>query len=356
MLTKVAGILGEDFDKLVSYQSTTFKDAIFHYPNKSIIKTHFVDSDRNTNVLNNLNSLYNHGRLSDTGYLSILPIDQGIEHSAAGSFSKNPIYFDPENIIKLAIEGGCSAVTSSLGVLGNLSRKYAWQIPFIVKLNHNELLSYPNKFEQMLFGQVEQAYQMGARGVGATIFFGQSDTKSKIQEVSQAFAKAHQLGLFTILWAYLRNDGFKISQNENLELSADLQGQGAYLGASIEADIIKQKIPKFSNGFSKLNTQESPYGKINNDVYDKFLPNQNPIDLVKYQLANCFLGKVPLISSGDASTDNDLKEALTSAIINKKAGGSGMIMGRKAFQKPMQEGIEILNLVQDIYLDTTITP
>ena len=311
----------------------------------------FKDSDRSSKVISSLKSLYNFGRLAGTGYLSILPVDQGIEHSAGASFAKNPDYFDPENLVKLALEGGCNAIASTLGVLGMVSKRYASEIPFIVKLNHNELLTYPNKFDQVMFGDVEQAKDMGALGVGATIYFGSPESGRQIVEVSQAFKKAHQLGLFTVLWCYLRNSGFK--KEKDYHVAADLTGQANHLGVTIEADIIKQKLQECNGGYLALN-QESSYGKTDKRIYEQ-LTTDHPIDLTRYQVANCYMGRIGLINSGGASGENDLQQAVMTAVINKRAGGTGLISGRKAFQKPMDQGVEILNAIQDVYLCNEVT-
>lgn len=299
-----------------------------------------------------MQAIFNSGRLSGTGYLSILPVDQGIEHSAGASFSPNPVYFDPENIVKLGLEGGCNAVASTLGVLGAVSRKYAHKIPFILKINHNEFLSYPNKYDQILFGSVEQAFNMGAAGIGATIYFGSDESSRQIQEISQAFQYAHELGMVTILWCYLRNSAFNVKGDKDYHLSADLTGQGNHLGVTIEADIIKQKLPENNGGYNAVK-----FGKTSKLVYEK-LSSDNPIDLTRYQVANCYMGRCGLINSGGASTgkgDSDLKEAVKTAVINKRAGGMGLISGRKAFQKPMKDGVELLNAIQDVYLDKNVT-
>jgi class I fructose-bisphosphate aldolase len=346
--------LGNEKSKfLLEHKSQTFAGVNFVKPSGSFVDEVFSYSDRSNTTLRNLQSLYDHGRLAGTGYLSILPVDQGIEHSAGASFAKNAAYFDPENIVKLALAADCNGVTSTLGVLGLVSRKYAHKIPFIVKLNHNELLTYPNKSDQVMFAQVEQAWNMGAVGVGATIYFGSSEATRQIQEVSAAFAKAHKLGLFTILWCYTRNDAFKISGND-YHTSADLTGQANHLGVTIQADIIKQKLATNNGGFKALNTGGSIYGKLDERIYTE-LTTEHPIDLAKYQLANCYLGRIPLISSGGASGENDLQDALETAIINKRAGGSGLILGRKAFQKEIEAGTELINAVQDVYLAKEIT-
>jgi len=305
-------------------------------------------ADRSPAVLRNLQTMYDHGRLAGTGYLSILPVDQGIEHSAGSAFAPNPIYFDPENIIKLAIEGGCNAVASSLGILGAVSRKYAHRIPFIMKINHNELLSYPTTYDQILFGSVNQAFEMGAVAVGATIYFGSEESDRQIQEISQAFQIAHELGMVTILWAYLRNSGFKVD-GTNYEASADLTGQANYLSATIQADIVKQKQPTNNGGFKAVK-----FGRTDEKVYTELTSN-HPIDLTRYQVINCFMGRSGLINSGGASGKNDLAVAVRTAVINKRAGGMGLISGRKAFQRPMPEGIQLLNSIQDVYLSTDVT-
>jgi len=323
-----------------------------HVPGPDFVDRVLAQSDRNNRVLNNLSRMYKTGRLSGTGYLSILPVDQGIEHSGGASFAKNPDYFDPENIIKLAIEGGCNAVASTYGVLGMMSRKYAHKIPFIVKINHNELLTYPNSFEQILFGTVEQAYDLGAAAVGATIYFGSDDSHREIIEIAQAFALAHELGLGTILWCYLRNSAFK--KDKDYHVSADLTGQANHLGVTIEADIIKQKLPENNGGYLALNTGDSSYGKLDKRIYSE-LTSDHPIDLCRYQVANCYMGRAGLINSGGASGSNDFGDAATTAVINKRAGGMGLISGRKAFQRPMGEGVKLLNTIQDVYLDASIT-
>jgi class I fructose-bisphosphate aldolase len=299
-----------------------------------------------------MQSMFSHGRLAGTGCLSILPVDQGIEHSAGASFAPNPDHFDPENIIKLAIEGGCSAVASTFGVLGMMSRKYAHRIPFVVKVNHNELMTYPNSADQIMFGQVEQAWNMGAAAIGATIYFGSEESNRQIVEVAQAFQHAHELGMATILWCYTRNDAFK--SDKDYHVSADLTGQANHLGVTIEADIIKQKLPENNGGFLALNTGGSSYGKLDKRIYSE-LTSDNPIDLTRYQLANCYMGRAGLISSGGASGSNDLADAVKTAVINKRAGGTGLISGRKAFQKPIDEGVKILNAVQDVYLNDDVT-
>ena len=320
-----------------------------HLPGPDFVDRIFALSDRSPRVLRSLQSLFDHGRLGGTGYVSILPVDQGIEHSAGASFAPNPAYFDSENIVKLAIEGGCNAVASTLGVLGSVSRKYAHRIPFILKFNHNEFLTYPNSYDQIRFASVKQASDMGAVGVGATIYFGSEESKRQIVEVSEMFQQAHELGLFTVLWCYLRNPAFK-TKEKDYHLSADLTGQANHLGVTIEADIIKQKLPENNGGYTAIN-----FGKTHKAVYAK-LSSDNPIDLTRYQLANCYMGRAGLINSGGASAgESDLKEAVKTAVINKRAGGTGLISGRKAFQRPMKEGVELLNAIQDVYLSKDVT-
>ncbi len=336
----------QEFDDLIQYKPLL---ANIKRPNFEESMQTFSQSNRSNQVLNNLSRLYSHGRLGGTGYLSILPVDQGIEHSAGASFATNPIYFDPENIAKLALEAGCNGVASSIGALGLVSRKYAHKLPFIVKLNHNQLLSYPNQIRQTMYGTVQDAWNLGASGVGATIYFGSADTNREIEEVALAFEKAHSLGMFTVLWCYVRNSAFKI-ENKNYEASSDLTAQANHLGVSIQADIIKQKLPTLNGGFAALNIEGSSYGKFDPKMYTE-LTTEHPIDLARYQVLNCFGGKIPLISSGgEAGSSDDKKEAVRTAIINKKAGGSGLIMGRKAFQRDFKDGVSILNLVQDVYL------
>jgi fructose-bisphosphate aldolase, class I len=341
-------MLGDESDYLLNHKCKTISKKDLNLPGPNYIDEVFAYNDRPNAVLRNLQALFNHGRLAGTGYLSILPVDQGIEHSAGASFAPNPIYFDPENIIKLAIEGGCSAVASTLGVLGAVSRKYVYKIPFIVKLNHNELLTYPNKFDQIMFANVDQAFQMGAIGVGATIYYGSDESTRQIQEVSEAFHYAHTLGLVTILWAYLRNPSFK-TKEVDYHLASDLTGQANHLAVTIEADIVKQKQAENNGGFIALN-----YGKTHDYVYSKLTSN-HPIDLTRYQLVNCYMGRAGLINSGGASGENDLQDAVKTAVINKRAGGMGLITGRKSFQKSMKNGIQILNAIQDVYLNKDIT-
>ena len=352
MTTDIQSLLGDKAESLLGFNSPKIPKERLHLPGPDFLDRIFANSDRNNRVLNSLSWMYNTGRLSGTGYLSILPVDQGIEHSGGASFAKNPDYFDPENIIKLAMEGGCNAVASTFGVLGMMSRKYAHKIPFIVKINHNELLTYPNSFEQILFGTVEQAYDMGAAAVGATIYFGSDDSHREIIEIAEAFALAHQLGMGTILWCYLRNPGFK--KDKDYHVSADLTGQANHLGVTIEADIIKQKLPENNGGYLALNTGDSSYGKLDKRIYSE-LTSDHPIDLCRYQVANGYMGRAGLINSGGASGSNDFGDAAATAVINKRAGGMGLISGRKAFQRPMEEGVKLLNTIQDVYLDESIT-
>jgi class I fructose-bisphosphate aldolase len=352
MNERIRKILGKDTDDLLSHECITISKNDLHLPGNDFIDRVWKDSDRTPNVLRNMQTIFNNGRLAKTGYLSILPVDQGIEHSAGASFAPDPAYFDPENIVKLAIEGGCNAVASTLGVLGSVARKYAHKIPFILKINHNEFLSYPNRYDQILFANVDQAFDMGAVAMGATIYFGSEESDRQIQEISDAFAYAHELGLVTILWCYLRNPAFNVKGDKDYHLSADLTGQANHLGVTIEADIIKQKLPENNGGYNALK-----FGKTHKLVYEK-LTSDNPIDLTRYQVANCYMGRSGLINSGGASTgkgESDLLEAVKTALINKRAGGMGLISGRKAFQKPMKDGIELLNTIQDVYLDNTIT-
>jgi class I fructose-bisphosphate aldolase len=347
--TRLEELLGDDADSLLSHRCETIDAANLHLPGPDFVDRVLVASDRSPQVLRNLQSLFDHGRLGGSGYVSILPVDQGIEHSAAASFAPNPIYFDPENIVKLAIEGGCNAVASTVGVLGSVARGYAHKIPFIVKLNHNELLTYPNKFAQIEFASVDRAYDLGAAGVGATIYFGSDDAHREIIEIAQAFERAHELGMFTVLWCYLRNSDFKVD-GVDYHASADLTGQANHLGVTIQADIIKQKQPENRGGFKALN-----FGKTHKLVDEK-LTSDNPIDMTRYQVAGCYLGKMGLINSGGAAGGaNDFAEAVRTAVINKRAGGMGLISGRKAFQRPMDDGVKLLNLIQDVYLDKSIT-
>lgn len=351
MIEKITEYLGKEADGLLNHKAVVPKERL-HLPGPDFVDRIFAQSDRNNNVLKNLQWIYSTGRLAGTGYLSILPVDQGIEHSAGASFAKNPDYFDPENIVKLAIEGGCNAVASTFGVLGFVSRKYAHKIPFIVKINHNELLTFPNKFDQIMFGTISQAHDMGAAAVGATIYFGSDESSRQIIEVSEAFAYAHELGMATVLWCYLRNKDFK--KDKDYHVAADLTGQANHLGVTIEADIIKQKLPENNGGYTALNMGNSSYGKIDKRVYSE-LTTDHPIDLTRYQVMNCYMGRAGLINSGGASGENDFAEAAKTAIINKRAGGMGLISGRKAFQRPMADGVKLLNLIQDVYLTKEIT-
>jgi len=344
--------LGAKTDSLLGFRSPKIAKERLHLPGPDFIDRIFAPSDRNPRVLANLHRMFNTGRLAGTGYLSILPVDQGIEHSAGASFAKNPDYFDGENIVKLAVEGGCNAVASTFGVLGSVARKYAHKIPFLVKFNHNELLTYPNKADQIFFGTIKQAYDMGAAAVGATIYFGSDQAGRQIVEVSQAFAHAHELGMATVLWCYLRNNAFK--KDKDYHLSADLTGQANHLGVTIEADIIKQKLPENNGGYQMLNMGDSSYGKFDKRIYTD-LASDHPIDLCRYQVANCYMGRAGLINSGGASGANDFEEAVATAVINKRAGGTGLISGRKAFQRPMNEGVKLLNTIQDVYLSPEVT-
>ncbi|MGB3788516.1 MAG: class I fructose-bisphosphate aldolase [Phormidesmis sp.] len=346
----IVDLLGKEADSLLQHKAKVSKE-LLHLPGADWVDRIFAQSDRNPQVLRSLQQLYSTGRLANTGYLSILPVDQGLEHSAAASFAPNPIYFDSENIIKLAIEGGCNAVATTLGVLGSISRRYAHKIPFIVKLNHNELLSYPNTHEQIMFASAEQAWNLGAVAVGATIYFGSPESHQQIQEVRKAFARAHELGMATILWCYLRNDVFK--QDKDYHLAADLTGQANHIGVTIEADIIKQKLPTVNNGYGAVNKIES-YGRTDPKVYTD-LSSDHPIDLTRYQVLNCYAGRAGLINSGGSSGDSDFADAVRTAVINKRAGGCGLISGRKTFQRPMEEGVKLFHLIQDVYLSSEIT-
>ena len=347
--TSISTLLGDQADSLLNHKCTTISKELIHTPGPDFIDRVFAQTNRSPQVLRSIQNIYNHGRLAGTGYMSILPVDQGIEHSAGASFAPNPIYFDPENIIKLAIEGGCNAVASTYGVLAANSRKYAHKIPFIVKINHNEFLSYPNKFDQIMFGTIQEAWNLGATAVGATIYFGSDESARQIQEVSAAFEMAHELGMSTILWCYLRNSGFK-KDGVDYHTSADLTGQANHLGVTIQADIIKQKLPSNNGGYTALN-----FGKTHAKVYSD-LSSNHPIDLCRYQVANCYMGRAGLINSGGESKGaGDLAEAVTTAVINKRAGGAGLISGRKAFQKPMNDGVALLNAIQDVYLDNSVT-
>lgn len=350
----ITELLGDEADALLNHKSETIDKSLLHLPGPDFIERVVLENDRNVQVVRNLRQMFNHGRLAGTGYLSILPVDQGIEHSAAASFAPNPIYFDPAAIVELAIEGGCNAVASTIGVLGATSRKYAHRIPYIVKLNHNELLTFPNQFDQVPFGSVRKAWEMGAAGVGATIYFGSEHATRQIREISAAFEEAHDLGMFTVLWCYLRNAEFK-QDGVDYGLSADLTGQANHLGVTIEADIIKQKLPENNGGYMAMQKLDKSYGKTNSLVYSE-LTSDSPIDLTRYQLANCYMGRSPLINSGGASAGTtDLAEAVRTTVINKRAGGTGLISGRKAFQRPMSEGIDLLHTIQDVYLSEDVT-
>lgn len=352
-IAKLHDILGEEFESLASHVCTTIPKEQLSLPGSDFIDRVFSISDRTPRVLKSLQSIFDTGRLAGTGYMSILPVDQGIEHSAGASFAKNPMYFDPENIVKLAIEGGCNAVATTFGTLGIVARRYAHKIPLILKINHNELLTYPNKFDQVLFAQVKDAWNMGCTAIGATIYFGSNESSRQIKEVSEVFSQAHELGMATILWCYTRNKGFTV-EGINHETSADLTGQANHLGATIEADIVKQKLPEQNGGFKALNTGSSSYGKLDERMYNE-LSSEHLIDLARYQVANCYMGRVGLINSGGGSGKNDIREAVKTALINKRAGGMGLISGRKAFQKPMKDGVELLNAIQDVYLCKEIT-
>lgn len=352
MIEKIKELLGDKQDYLLGFENPKISKESLTLPGNDFIDRVFTNSDRNNRVIGNLQWIYSNGRLANTGYMSILPVDQGIEHSAGASFAKNPIYFDAENIVKLAIEGGCNAVASTFGVLGIVSRKYAHKIPFIVKINHNELLTVPNKFDQILFGRVEQAYDMGAAAIGATIYFGSEESGRQIVEIAEAFQAAHELGMGTVLWCYLRNPAFK--KDKDYHLSADLTGQANHIGVTIQADIIKQKLPENNGGYEALNIGGSSYGKFDKRIYTE-LCSDHPIDLTRYQVANTYMGKIGLINSGGASGSNDFSEAVATAVINKRAGGQGLISGRKAFQRPMAEGVKLLNAIQDVYLANEVT-
>jgi class I fructose-bisphosphate aldolase len=349
MTTDIQSLLGSQADDLLGHECKGIPKEDLHVPGPDFVERIHLQTDRNPQVLRNLQSIFDHGRLAGTGYLSILPVDQGIEHSAAASFAPNPKYFDPANIVELALEGGCNAVASTFGVLAACSRRYAHRIPFIVKLNHNELLTYPNHFDQIMFGSVEEAWNLGAAAVGATIYYGSEESDRQIREVSEAFAEAHELGMFTVLWCYLRNDAFK-KDGVDYAVAADLTGQANHLGVTIEADIIKQKQPENNGGFTTIG-----FGKTSKLVYDE-LTTDHPIDLTRWQVANCYMGRSGLINSGGASSgESDLHDAVYTAVINKRAGGMGLISGRKAFQRPTSEGVELLNAIQDTYLDQGIT-
>jgi class I fructose-bisphosphate aldolase len=347
-LNSIEKALGDKASYYLEHKCKTVPKDMLHLPSGNWVDTVITQTDRNPRVLRSLESILNHGRLAGTGYVSILPVDQGIEHSAGASFAKNPIYFDGENIVKLAVEGGCNAVASTYGVLGSVARKYAHKIPFIVKINHNEFLSYPNKFDQILFGSVKEAWEMGAVAVGATIYFGSAESARQIVEIAKCFHEAHELGMATILWCYLRNSAFKVGDTD-YHVSADLTGQANHLGVTIEADIIKQKLPENNGGYNAIK-----FGKTDPKVYSD-LTTDHPIDLTRYQVANCYMGRIGLINSGGPSGKHDMEDAITTAVINKRAGGMGLISGRKAFQKPMKEGIELLNAIQDVYLCDKVT-
>jgi class I fructose-bisphosphate aldolase len=351
-LKKIEELLGNESQSLLKHQCKTIGRESLHLPGPDFIERVMYHSDRKPAVLGNLQRMYNTGRLAGTGYLSILPVDQGIEHSAGASFAPNPTMFDPESIVRLAIEGGCNAVASTYGVLGMVARKYAHRIPFIVKINHNEFFSYPNTYDQTLFGNIRTAFEMGAIGVGATIYWGSAESRRQLQEVSEAFAQAHKLGMFTVLWCYVRNAAFKTETTDHA-LSADFTGQANHLGVTIEADIIKQKLPESNGGYN--DPKLKGFGKTHKKVYEQ-LSSSHPIDLTRYQVANCFMGRAGLINSGGASVgDNDLAEAVKTAVINKRAGGMGLISGRKAFQRPIKEGVTLLNAIQDVYLCKDVT-
>lgn len=352
-IDRIADLLGDDADYLLNHTSQTISRDRLYLPNADFVNQVWRDSDRNIQTLRSLNQMFNTGRLAGTGYLSILPVDQGIEHAAGASFAKNPDYFDPEKIVELAIEGGCNAVASTFGVLGAVARRYAHQIPFLVKINHNELVTYPNKYDQIMFGTIKQAWDMGAVAVGATIYFGSAESPRQLVEVAEAFAYAHELGMATVLWCYMRNPEFKVN-GVNHEASADLTGQANHLGATIQADIVKQKMPESNGGYEALNTGSSSYGKLDRRIYTE-LSSDHPIDLTRYQVANGYMGRVGLINSGGASGNNDFADAVRTAVINKRAGGMGLISGRKAFQRPMAEGVELLHAIQDVYLCPDVT-
>ncbi len=352
-ISEIRALLGDEADSLLNHVCTTVPKEQLHLPGPDFVDRIYALSDRPTRVLRSLQTLFDHGRLGGTGYLSILPVDQGIEHSAGASFAPNPRYFDPEYIVELAIAGECNAVASTLGVLGSVARKYAHKIPFILKFNHNELLTYPNKYDQVFFAQIEQAFDLGAVAVGATIYFGSPESSRQIVEVSKAFHKAHQLGMATVLWCYLRNSAFKRG-GKDYHVSADLTGQANHLGVTIEADIVKQKQPLLNGGYKAMNMGDSSYGRFDERIYTE-LTTDHPIDLCRYQVVNAYMGRAGLINSGGASGSNDLAQAVRTAVINKRAGGMGLISGRKAFQKPMEEGVAILHAIQDVYLCPEVT-
>lgn len=352
-LDHITELLGDDAEYLLNHTSNTINRNDLYIPSPNFVSRVYSETDRTPRVLRSLQEMFNHGRLGSTGYLSILPVDQGIEHSAGASFAPNPRYFDPEGIVELAIEGGCNAVASTFGVLGAVARKYAHKIPFMVKINHNELLTYPNKYDQVMFGTIKQAWNMGAVAIGATVYFGSAESTRQLVEVSEAFAYAHELGMATVLWCYMRNSEFAVD-GTNYEGAADLTGQANHLGVTIEADIVKQKLPTSNGGYKALNSGNSSYGKLDNRIYSQ-LTSDHPIDLTRYQVANGYMGRIGLISSGGASGANDFAEAAWTAVVNKRAGGTGLISGRKAFQRPMAEGVQLLNLIQDVYLCDEIT-
>ncbi|MDC0834334.1 fructose-bisphosphate aldolase [Leptolyngbya valderiana BDU 20041] len=350
--TSIESYLGDEADDLLNYQARLPKEML-NLPSEDVVDRLFVQSDRNPQVLRSLQQLFSHGRLAHTGYLSILPVDQGIEHSGAASFAPNPLYFDPENLVRLALEGGCNAIATTLGALGSVSRRYAHRIPFIVKLNHNELLTYPNRYDQIQFASVDQAWNLGATAVGATIYFGSEESARQIREVGRAFERAHELGMATILWCYLRNSVFK--QDKDYHTAADLTGQANHMGVTLEADIIKQKQPQSNGGYDAVASGTGgKYGRTDDRVYSE-LTSDHPIDLTRYQVLNCYAGRAPLINSGGASGDNDFAQAVRTAVINKRAGGGGLISGRKAFQRPMEDGVKLLHAIQDVYLSPEVS-
>ncbi len=351
--SEIADLLGDDADALLNHTSTTIPKERLCLPNPEFVGTVFADSDRNPQVLRSLGQIFGNGRLGGTGYVSILPVDQGIEHAGGASFAPNPDYFDPANIVNLAIEGGCNAVASTFGVLGMTARKFAHRIPYIVKINHNELLSYPNTHDQIMFGTIDQAWDMGAVAVGATVYFGSEESNRQMIEVAEAFAYAHEKGMATILWCYARNSAFKVD-GVNHETSADITGQANHLGATMGADILKQKLPVSNGGYKAIRAGDSSYGKLDERIYTE-LASDHPIDLTRYQVANGYMGRTGLINSGGASGDNDYADAVRTAVINKRAGGMGLISGRKAFQRPLSEGAKLLNMIQDVYLNDEVT-
>jgi class I fructose-bisphosphate aldolase len=352
MNDQILSLLGDDASYLLDHECKGISRDRLHAPGPDFIDRVWMNSDRNNRALGNLTWIYQHGRLAGSGYMSILPVDQGIEHAGGASFAKNPDYFDPAKIVELAIEGGCNAVASTFGVLGSVARKYAHKIPFLVKFNHNQLMTYPNSFDQVFFGTIQQAYDMGAAAVGATIYFGSEESNRQIVEVAEAFAYAHELGMATVLWCYLRNSAFK--KDKDYHVSADLTGQANHLGVTIQADVIKQKLPENNGGYLAMNEGGVSFGKFDKRIYDE-LTTDHPIDLCRYQVANCYMGRIGLINSGGASGDNDFADAVRTAVINKRAGGTGLISGRKAFQRPMADGVKLLNHIQDVYLDDDIT-